>query len=263
MEAAAKNLTPVTLELGGKSPCIVDSDVDIDLAAGRIVSGKFLNAGQTCIAPDYLLVHEETKDNMVDALREKLFSFFGKDPQRSPDYGRIINTNHFDRLTGYLQSGDIIAGGNTDKSELYIAPTLIENVSWKDPIMQDEIFGPVLPVFAYDNLSQVVEWVNSKPKPLSLYFFSRNRSRWKKILNEISFGGGCINDTILHVANPNLPFGGVGNSGMGRYHGRYSFETFSHQKSIVKTPFWFDIPLRLPPFEGKLDLLKKIFRIPF
>jgi len=263
MSAAAENLIPITLELGGKSPCIVDYNVDIGLAAKRIVSGKFLNAGQTCVAPDYLMVHTAVKNDLISAMVMNIEKFYGIDPQKSPDYGRIINHRHFDRLTRYLETSKIILGGTTNRDDLYMAPTLMTNVSWNAQVMEEEIFGPILPIFEFEDLDKVINQVNKRPKPLALYFFSRDRQNQEKILNNISFGGGCINDTVLHVANPNLPFGGVGNSGIGNYHGKAGFKTFSHCKSVLNRPFWLDIPLRFPPYKGKIKLLKIVFKLPF
>jgi aldehyde dehydrogenase (NAD+) len=260
MSAAAKNLTPVSLELGGKSPCIVDQDVNIDLAARRIASGKFINAGQSCIAPDYLLVHHSNKQKLLDQIKVYLRKFFGEDPRTSPDYVRIINKLQFDRLTALLDKGDIVIGGQTNPGGLYIAPTLLEHVSWNDPVMQDEIFGPIFPVLVFEDLSEVVSAINSRPRPLALYFFSNQPDHYQRIIKEVSFGGGCINDTLAHYINPHLPFGGIGNSGMGNYHGKAGFDTFSHQKSILKKWFNFDMPLRFPPYKNKLSILKKILR---
>jgi len=260
MSAAAKNLTPVTLELGGKSPCIVDQDANIDLAARRIASGKFINAGQTCTAPDYLLVHQSNKPQLLDQIKGYLRKFYGENPRKSPDYGRIINKLQFDRLAALLDKGDIVVGGQSDRDDLYIAPTLLGHVSWNDPVMQDEIFGPILPVLEFKDLSEVVSTINSRPKPLALYFFSNQHNNCQRIIKEVSFGGGCINDTLAHFINPNLPFGGTGNSGMGCYHGKAGFDNFSHQKSIFKKWFNFDTPLRFPPYKKKLSFLKKIMR---
>jgi aldehyde dehydrogenase (NAD+) len=260
MSAAAKFLTPVTLELGGKSPCIVDQDVNIDMAARRITSGKFINSGQTCLAPDYLLVHRSNKQKLLDKIKAYLRKFYGKDPRKSPDYVRIINKRHFDRLAALLDKGDIVVGGQTDAEDLYIAPTLLQNVSWNDPVMQDEIFGPILPVLEFEDSSEVIAAINSRPGPLALYFFSNQRKRYQRIVEEVSFGGGCINDTLSHFVNPHLPFGGTGSSGMGSYHGKASFDTFTHQKSIFKRWFSFDLPLRFPPYKNKLSILKKILR---
>jgi aldehyde dehydrogenase (NAD+) len=260
MSAAAKNLTPVTLELGGKNPCIVDQDVNIDLAARRIASGKFINGGQTCTAPDYLLVHQSNKQKLLDKIKVYLRKFYGEDPQKSPDYVRIINKLQFDRLAALLDKGDKVVGGQTDPDDLYIAPTLLQNVSWNDPVMQDEIFGPILPVMVFEDLAEVVSTINSRQRPLALYFFSNQRNNYQRIIEEVSFGGGCINDTLAHLINPHLPFGGTGSSGMGGYHGKASFDTFSHQKSIFKKWFNLDLPLRFPPYKNKLPILKNILR---
>lgn len=260
MQAAARHLTPVTLELGGKSPCIVDRDVDLKVAARRIASGKFINAGQTCIAPDYLLVHSEIKAQLLERLKGSIREFFGDDPKLSPDYARIINQKHFQRLTGLMQKGNIISGGRSDHRTLYLDPTILDDISWEDPIMQHEIFGPILPVLAYENIAQAVSRIKALPKPLAFYYFSNNRRNAEKIVRELSFGGGCINDTLLHFANPYLPFGGVGSSGIGSYHGKNSFETFSHRKSILKRSFRLDAPLRYPPYGNKLKILDKILR---
>jgi len=260
MLAAAKHLTPLTLELGGKSPCIVDSDVDLIRAAKRIVSGKFINAGQTCIAPDYLLVHASQKDELLNHMTDYVRQFYGDDPQQSPDYPRIINQEHFRRLRDLLTGERIKTGGQTDESDLYIAPTLIDNVSWNDRIMQDEIFGPILPVINYDDLSEIISQLQTRPKPLALYIFSNNRQRYEKIIEQTAFGGGCVNDTLIHFATPYLPFGGVGSSGLGRYHGKASFDAFSNPKGILKKSFLIDLPLRYPPYQGKLRLIKKILK---
>ena len=259
MAAASKHLTPVTLELGGKSPCIVDREASINLSAKRIVSGKFINAGQTCIAPDYLVVHKSVKAELVNCMQKYIKQFYGEQPRESKDYPRIINNLHFERVAAHLDKGDIIVGGETDQKQLYISPTLLDNIGWDDPVMQDEIFGPILPMLEYQDLSQVIAAINARPKPLALYFFSTNKQNQQRILKEISFGGGCINDTLLHFASPHLPFGGVGNSGMGRYHGKASFDTFSHRKSILKNRLSFDLPLRYPPYKN-LKYLKKILR---
>ena len=260
MSAAAKNLTPVTLELGGKSPCIVDKDVDIDLAAKRIVFGKFLNAGQTCIAPDFLLVHQSIKLKFLDQIKKYLNKFYGEDPRTSPDYVRIINTRHFNRLVDLLKESHIIVGGQNDPDELYVAPTLIDNVTWEHPVMQDEIFGPILPVLEFDSLREIISILNSRPKPLALYVFSNQPDRCQQVIDQVSFGGGCINDTLVQFGNPHLPFGGVGNSGMGSYHGKFGFDTFSHKKGVVKKWFAYEPPLRFPPYKNKLKFLKKVLK---
>ncbi len=260
MSAAAKYLTPVTLELGGKNPCIVDQDVNLDPTARRIVFGKFINAGQTCVAPDYLLVHQSNKQKLLDLIRKYLNLFYGESPRKSPDFARIINRRHFNRLRALLEKGDVIIGGQSDPQDLYIAPTVISNLSWDDPVMQDEIFGPILPVLEFEDLSEVISSLNSRPKPLALYVFSNQPENYQKVIDEVSFGSGCINDTVVQFANPHLPFGGVGSSGMGGYHGKASFDNFSHPKSILKKSFTFDPPLRYPPYKNKLSILKKILR---
>jgi aldehyde dehydrogenase (NAD+) len=260
MTAAAKHLTPVTLELGGKSPCIVDQDANIDQAAKRIAFGKFMNAGQTCIAPDLLFVHNSIKQQFQAQFEKHVHQFYGKNPQQSPDYARIINKRHYDRLVALLKDSRIIFGGQYDPTDLYIAPTLIDNPALEDPVMQAEIFGPILPLLAFDDLSTVISFLNSRPKPLALYVFSNQPRRCQKVIEKVSFGAGCINDTIIHFVNAHLPFGGVGNSGMGRYHGKASFETFSHQKGILKKSFIYEPPLRFPPYRNKLAFLKKIMR---
>ncbi|PSN20312.1 aldehyde dehydrogenase family protein [filamentous cyanobacterium CCP5] len=257
MEAAAKHLTPVTLELGGKSPCIVDTDVDIKTTAKRILWGKFLNAGQTCVAPDYLLVHEEIKVPLLEALKTTLQESYGENPAESPDLARVINERQFDRLAGYLESASIYFGGDRDRSQGYIAPTLLEPVTWDDPVMQEEIFGPILPVLPYGDLGEAIAAINARPKPLAIYLFSRNKQIQQRILAETSSGGVCINEVFMHIAIWEMPFGGVGQSGIGAYHGKTSFDTFSHQKSVLKKPFLLDINWRYAPYAGKLSLLKK------
>lgn len=259
MQSAARSLTPVTLELGGKSPCIVDRDIRVDHAARKIVAGKFLNAGQTCIAPDYLLVHRAVEPELVDGITANIARFYGPDASKSPDYARIVNRRHFDRLAGLLGSGRIIVGGDSDPQQRYISPTLIDEVNWEDPIMQEEIFGPLLPILPIADADEAVDRIRSLPQPLALYLFTENPAVKKKVIAEVPFGGGCINDTLVHFANPHLPFGGVGTSGMGRYHGRFSFDNFSHFKGVMRKPAWFHMPLRYPPF-GKLSWLKKILR---
>jgi aldehyde dehydrogenase (NAD+) len=258
--AAAKNLTPNVLELGGKSPCIVDETADIKLAARRIVWGKFLNGGQTCIAPDYILAHHSIKDELLGNMAEVITDFYGEDPQQSPDFPRIIDDKNFARISSFLEDGVVHYGGQTDAGDLYIAPTILDQVHWEDQVMQDEIFGPVLPVLTFDSMEEVVAKITERPKPLSLYLFSRRSRRQEQILQETSAGGMCINDVITHYVNPNLPFGGVGNSGQGAYHGKYSFDAFSHQKSVSKKGNWLDVPLRYPPYKGKLDWVKRAFK---
>jgi aldehyde dehydrogenase (NAD+) len=258
MEAAAKHLTPVTLELGGKSPCIIDTEINLEHTAKRIIWGKFINAGQTCIAPDYLLVNKQIKPNLVNALQKCLKEFYGENPVTSSDYARIIHQKHFDRLANLLKSGKIIVGGETKVEELYIAPTLLENVSLEDAVMQEEIFGPILPIIEYTDINEAISLINSRPKPLALYLFSHNKNLQKRILQETSSGGVCINDTVMQVAVSSLPFGGVGDSGIGSYHGKAGFDTFSHYKSVLQNSFPLDIDWRYAPYQGKLSLLKRI-----
>ncbi|MBD6614949.1 aldehyde dehydrogenase [Komarekiella sp. 'clone 1'] len=258
MAAAAKHLTPVTLELGGKSPCIVDTNINLEHTIRRITWGKFLNAGQTCIAPDYLLVDKKIKKDLVDGLQKCLKEFYGGQPDKSPDYARIINQKHFDRLVNFLKDGEIIIGGETKSSERYIAPTLIDNVSLVDPIMQEEIFGPLLPIIEYTNIAEAIAWINSQPKPLALYLFSQNKNLQKRVLQETSSGGVCINDTLMQFGISSLPFGGVGDSGIGNYHGKTSFDIFSHDKSVLQNSLWLDLKWRYAPYKGKLPLIKKL-----
>jgi len=260
MKAAAENLTPVTLELGGKSPCLVETDINLQYAARRIIWGKFINAGQTYIAPDYLLVHRNIKAELVKALQDCLQEFYGENPQASPDYARIVSERHFNRLCEFLDNGKIIAGGETDAETRYIAPTLLEKINWNDPVMEEEIFGPILPILEYDTLESAIAQINSRPKPLALYLFSKNQNTQKQVLQKTSSGGVTINDTLLHIASTELPFGGVGESGMGAYHGKASFDTFTHYKSVTNRKFWLDIPLRYPPYEGKLKLINFLFK---
>lgn len=247
MQAAAENLTPVILELGGKSPCVVDADSNIELSARRIVWGKFVNAGQTCIAPDYIFVHHSVKEELISKIIENSLKFFGDNPQKSDFFGRIIHEKAFDRLVRHLQQGTIRYGGITDKSEKYISPTLIDNITSDCSIMQEEIFGPLLPIMTFDSIHEPIEYIKSNEKPLALYFFGNKNA--DKVLYETSSGGACINDTLMHVVNHNLPFGGVGNSGIGKYHGKESFLIFSNAKGVVKTPTWIDLPLKYVPYK--------------
>ncbi|MGB5636387.1 MAG: aldehyde dehydrogenase [Waterburya sp.] len=259
MEAAAKHLTPVTLELGGKSPCLVDRNINLTEAAKRITWGKFINAGQICIAPDYLLVDTAIKSDLLAEIKKCIHNFYGDDPALSPDYARIINQNQFDRLTMLLQDGDILVGGETIESERYLAPTVIDNVALDAPIMQEEIFGPILPVIEYENLDEALAIINSRPKPLALYIFSRNKDIQQRILQATSSGGVCINDTVMQVSINELPFGGVGDSGIGSYHGVASFNTFSHHKSVLKKSFFFELNWRYAPYKEKVEQFKKMF----
>ncbi|MHC4580394.1 MAG: aldehyde dehydrogenase [Planctomycetota bacterium] len=261
MKAAADNVTPVTLELGGKSPCIVDQDCNFRKAARRITWGKFLNAGQTCVAPDYLLVQENAKDRLITSIQECILEFYGENPQDSKDYGRIINVNHFDRLSELLGQGKIVFGGKTDREGLYISPTLITDVPEDAKIMKEEIFGPLLPVLAFDRVSEAVDFVKRRPKPLALYVFSRDKDFQRTVLSETSSGGVCMNDTIIHLTAHRLPFGGVGNSGFGKYHGKAGFDTFSNQKSVLRQTLLFDVPRRFPPTDEKsLKIMRTILK---
>ncbi|WP_413174588.1 aldehyde dehydrogenase [Anabaena azotica] len=261
MEAAAKHLTPVTLELGGKSPCIVDTEINLEHTIKRITWGKFINAGQTCIAPDYLLVNKKIKPDLVNGLKKCLQEFYGDNPATSPDFGRIISKKHFDRLAKFLECGEIIVGGETNPEELYIAPTLLDHISLADAVMEEEIFGPILPIIEYTDIDEAISLINSKPKPLALYIFSDNKNLQQRILQATSSGGVCINDTVMQVAVSSLPFGGVGDSGIGSYHGKASFDTFSHYKSVLKNTFRLDINWRYAPYKGKLSLLRKIIGV--
>ncbi len=259
MEKASKYLTPVTLELGGKSPCIVDDGKSLKLAAKRIAWGKFLNAGQTCVAPDYLLIREELKADFVSYMKKVIHEFFGDNPIEHEQLVKIINQKHFDRLNHLLENQDILYGGNSNPSTLKIAPTLVSINDTNNPLMQEEIFGPILPIITYNNIDEVIEFVNSREKPLAFYIFSSHRNIQNKLLTSCSFGGGCINDTIIHLATSKLGFGGVGNSGMGSYHGKKSFDTFSHTRSIVKKARWIDLPMRYYPLNNIKDKLIRMF----
>ena len=260
MEAAAKHLTPVTLELGGKSPCIVAEDANIAVTARRIAWGKFLNAGQTCVAPDYVLVHESREQELIDQLRVAVREFYGDDPRQTQDFGRIANVRHHRRLMALLKDGGEVAfGAESDEEQRYIAPTVLRNVPEDSAIMREEIFGPLLPVRTVKSVDEALEFVNQREKPLALYVFTQDSATEKKVIEGTSSGGACVNATIWHLANPNLPFGGVGPSGIGSYHGRDSFETFSHRKSVVTKPTWIDPKVVYPPYtEGKTKLVKRM-----
>lgn len=260
MEAAAKNLTPVTLELGGKSPCIVDRTADISLAARRIVWGKSLNSGQTCVAPDYILVEQSVKGRLCAALEKAYREFYGNDPITNPDYPKIINGQHFERLVSLLEGQKIVSGGRYDRESRKMELTVLDSPDVHSPVMEEEIFGPVLPVLSYETLDEAKQFVNSRPKPLALYLFTRSDEVTRRVMEEIPFGGGCVNDTIVHLVNHGLPFGGVGNSGMGRYHGKFGFDTFTHYKGVLKRGNWLDLPVRYPPYGEKLGLLKKMMK---
>jgi len=261
MAAAATHLTPVTLELGGKNPCIVDADADLDKAARRIAWGKFINAGQTCIAPDFVLAHRSIKPALVQRLSATIDAFFGADPMASADFGRIINDKHFARLASLMHEGDVVIGGRAVAEQRYIAPTVIDNVSWNHPVMQEEIFGPILPVLDFDTLEETIEVLEGQPKPLAVYYFSSNRARQDEVLRRLRSGGACINDTFAQMLNPRLPFGGVGDSGLGAYHGKTSFDTFSHFKSVVKRSTWADPGFKYPPYKTPLSSLRRITRL--
>lgn len=260
MEKASRHLTPVTLELGGKSPCIVENDADVEIAARRIAFGKFMNAGQTCVAPDYLLAHTSIKKQLIERMGHYIKLMYGENPQQSPDYGRIINDREFDRLEALIKTGTVVIGGSADRKERYIAPTLMDNVKPGDPIMEEEIFGPVFPVMEYNHLDEVISFINSREKPLAFYFFSSSKEKQEKILSSTSSGGCCINDTMCHMTNPRLPFGGVGHSGMGSYHGKFSFDTFSHQRAVLSKSTLLDMPFRYAPFKNRLYLLRYVMK---
>ncbi len=262
MKAAAERLTPIALELGGKSPAVIDHTANLEVAAKRIVWGKFVNAGQTCVAPDYLLVHHEVKDKLVHLMKKTMSDFYGEDIQQSSDYGRIVNQRQFDRLKDLIQkeSQYVSAGGHVDSEDLYIEPTLLEGVSWDSPSMEDEIFGPILPIMTYDRLETAVRQIRKLPKPLAAYFFSENEKATNYFLEELPFGGGCINDTISHVGSSHLPFGGVGPSGMNAYHGKTSFEAFTHAKSILKKSTKLSVNIIFPPYKNKVKLVKSLLR---
>ncbi|WP_436513144.1 aldehyde dehydrogenase [Clostridium thermobutyricum] len=260
MEAAAKNLTPLTLELGGKSPCIVDKDSKIELAAKRIVWGKLLNAGQTCVAPDYLMVHKDIKDELLKKLVEEIEKQYGKDIKNNEEYPRIIRERDTEKLKEYFNDGKIYYGGEYDISDRFIHPTILTDVQANSPVMENEIFGPILPVIEFSDIDEAINFVNSRPKPLALYYFSESSSNIEKVLKDTTSGGVTINDTVIHVAQTSLPFGGVGNSGMGDYHGKASFETFSHSRSVVKRGTFIEFNIRFAPFKDKIKLLKKVMK---
>lgn len=258
MEKAAQHLTLVTLELGGKSPCIVDSTSDVKLAAKRIVWGKFMNSGQTCIAPDYVYVQSSVKDALVEAMKMYIKEFYGRKPIRCGYLPKIINKKHFERLNNLLAEGNILHGGHMSESKNMIEPTLIDGVDWGSAIMKEEIFGPLLPIMTFETFDEMITTLKGRDKPLALYFFTKSKKNENEVISRLSFGGGCVNDTIIHIANENMPFGGVGKSGIGQYHGKFSLETFSRMKSVVKKYNYIDVFLRYPPFKKHLSLLRKI-----
>lgn len=257
-KAAAENLTPVTLELGGKNPCIIDETANLKLAAKRIVWGKFINAGQTCIAPDYILIQKNMKVNFTTFLMEEIIKAYGKKMDKSPDFARIINTKNWVRLDQMIERDKVIFGGETNADKLYISPTLIEEPSLDSPVMSEEIFGPILPILVYETEDDIHNVISRYEKPLAFYVFSDDKSFAKKMITSYSFGGGCINDTVIHFSNKRLPFGGVGHSGIGAYHGQMSFDTFSHHKAIVKKANWLDLPMRYAPYKDKLASIKRV-----
>ena len=256
---AAEYLTPVTLELGGKSPCIVDSTAKIRLAAKRIVFGKYLNCGQTCVAPDYILCDKRIRDELITAILAEIEKQFGKEPLKKPNYGKIINEKHFERILGLINGEKLVYGGQSEPESLRIAPTVLNNITWDDAVMGEEIFGPLLPILTFDTLDEALDTVESHPHPLALYFFSEDKAAQKKVLDTCRFGGGCINDTIIHLATSDMPFGGVGESGMGSYHGRVGFETFSHYRSIVDKKTWMDLPIRYQKYTGLKEKMMRMF----
>ena len=258
----AENLTPAILELGGKSPCIIDSSAKIRLAAKRVVFGKYLNCGQTCVAPDYILCHKDIKDEFVKEVKIQIEKQYGKNPLENSDYGKIINQKHFERVSSLINAEKVVHGGKTNPQTQQIEPTVLDNVTWDDAVMQEEIFGPIMPILTYENLDQVIADLQKKQNPLALYFFSQNKKNIKAVTEKVSYGGGCINDTIIHLATSEMGFGGVGESGMGSYHGKTGFDAFSHTKSIVDKKTWMDLPMRYQPYDRKLNgkLLKMFLR---
>lgn len=261
MEKASKYLTPISLELGGKSPVVVDKTANISVAAKRIAFGKYLNSGQTCIAPDYLYIHTDVKDQFIKEIQEVILEFFGESPLHSENYGSIINEKHFQRLTSYLDDGECVVGGDVDEQSLRISPTVLDAVELNSIVMNEEIFGPILPVIEYHNIEEVVDFIGSRPAPLALYLFTEDKQVESQIISECQFGGGCVNDTVVHIASEFLPFGGVGESGMGSYHGEKTFQTFTHYKSILKKRTWFDLPIRYAPYTSKkTNLVRKFLK---
>lgn len=259
LEKAAPHLTPVTLELGGKSPCIIEKSANLKLAAKRIVFGKYLNCGQTCVAPDYILCDASVKDELVGYIKYEIASQYATDALNNKSYGKIINEKHFDRLLSLIDKSKVVCGGGSDKASLKIEPTLMDNVTFDDAVMQEEIFGPILPVITYTDMEKVIEIVNNREKPLALYIFSQNKKIIKKVTSECAFGGGCVNDVVIHLATSNMGFGGVGESGMGAYHGKIGFDTFSHKKSIVDKKTWLDLPMRYQPYKKFNGWLIRMF----
>lgn len=259
LRSASEHLTPVSLELGGKSPCIVDKTANISLSAKRIVFGKFLNCGQTCVAPDYILCEESIKDKLVTEIKKEISKQFGNNPLENKTYGKIINEKHFNRIKNLINFDKIIVGGKTNPDSLKIEPTVLDNVTWDDEVMKEEIFGPILPILTFKTISEVVETVENHPHPLALYVFSKNKKNINEITEHCRYGGGCINDVVVHLATPEMPFGGFGESGMGSYHGKFGFETFSHRKSTLDKKLWLDLPMRYQPYKRFYNKLLQIF----
>lgn len=259
-QLAAKDLVPVTLELGGKDPCVVEADADLKVAARRIAVGKFTNAGQMCVCPDYLLIHESVKDKFIGYLKEATRKFYTDNPATAEEYGKIINEKRFDKLVSYLSQGNVLLGGSHDRSKLFIEPTVIDNVKLDSPVMQEEIFGPILPVFTFNTQEEVLKIINLNPNPLSFYVFTSSSKKEKEWLEKVQFGAGCINNVAWQFSNHHLPFGGVGQSGIGAYHGKHSFDVFSHKKAVMKTPTWFDPDIKYPPMKGKMGILKMFLK---
>mgnify|MGYP003293013576 CR=1 FL=1 len=259
LRKAAEYLTPSTLELGGKSPCIIDSTAKIGLAAKRLAWGKYLNCGQTCVAPDYVLCHSSVKDKFVEAMKKEITAQYGQEPLKNQDYGKIINEKHFVRVNSLIDANKVAIGGKSNSSTLQIEPTVLQNVTWDDPVMQEEIFGPVLPILTFDSYDEIYEMLNNRAKPLAFYLFTENRSLMKEFTSRFSFGGGCLNDCIIHLATNNMGFGGVGESGMGAYHGKIGFDTFSHKKSLVDRKTFMDVPLRKQPYTSMKAGILKLF----
>jgi aldehyde dehydrogenase (NAD+) len=258
MEMAAKHLSPVTLELGGKSPCIVDKHADLAFSARKIAWSKLVNAGQTCVAPDYILVHEDVHDKFIETLKQTITAMYGEDAKQSPDYPRMISDRRFNAVIRYLEEGTIIYGGQVDAVQRYIAPTIITNVSADDLVMKEEIFGPVMPVISYKDEKEVLQWIARNPYPLALYVYTKKKKVADFFIENVRFGGGCVNNGLVHLGNPDLPFGGVGTSGIGEYHGRHGFNTFSRLKSVVKTPTWGDLPVAYAPYKDKIKWIRKL-----
>lgn len=260
MKAASQYLTPVTLELGGKSPCIIDKDCKLELAARRIVWGKLLNSGQTCVAPDYLYVHKDIEEEFIKKLEEEIKNQFGDNPLESEDYSKMVNEREFNRVLSYIDKEKLVFGGNYNRKTFQIEPIILKNVTWNDPVMEREIFGPIFPILPFEDLDEVIRLVNSKDKPLAIYYFSEDKNKIEKVLNSTSSGGVTINDTLVHVSSSYLPFGGVGNSGMGEYHGKYSFDLFSNKKGVMNRKTFLDLKIRYAPFQNKLTIVKKIMK---